>query len=100
MLSALPLTAPYRFDESSKTVFVGDYSGTITVLKLEETECKYVSSLKGHMGKYGGHMGRFGGHMGKYNGGHMGRFGSHIGQYGVMIPLITLITLITRFEVT
>lgn len=41
----------YRFDEASKTVFVGDNSGTITVLKLENTECKYVSCLKGHMGK-------------------------------------------------
>ncbi|KAF6021701.1 WDFY2 [Bugula neritina] len=38
------------FDESAKTVFVGDYSGTITVLKLEDTECKFVSTLKGHTG--------------------------------------------------
>jgi len=40
-----------RFDESAKTVFVGDYSGTITVLKLEDTECKFVSTLKGHTGE-------------------------------------------------
>ena len=45
------MTKIIRFDEASKTVFVGDSSGAITVLKLEDTECKYVSSLKGHMGK-------------------------------------------------
>ncbi|XP_067943898.1 WD repeat and FYVE domain-containing protein 2-like [Watersipora subatra] len=38
------------FDEASKTVFVGSSAGEISVLKLENTECKYVSSLKGHMG--------------------------------------------------
>ena len=41
-----------RFDEASKTAFVGDYSGTITILKLENTECKFVTALKGHMGKF------------------------------------------------
>lgn len=34
----------------SKHVFIGDYSGQITMLKVEETGYKPITTLKGHSG--------------------------------------------------
>lgn len=36
------------YDELAKYVFVGDYSGQITVLKLDQPAVKLVNTLKGH----------------------------------------------------
>lgn len=40
-----------RFDEASRMAFIGDYSGNITVLKLDNNTCTFISELKGHMGQ-------------------------------------------------
>ena len=40
-----------RFDEESKHAFVGDYSGQITVLKVEDNNYQIITTLKGHSGK-------------------------------------------------
>ena len=34
------------YDQESQVVFVGDYSGAITVLKLEQTGVKFINTLK------------------------------------------------------
>ncbi|KAK9888618.1 hypothetical protein WA026_000847 [Henosepilachna vigintioctopunctata] len=39
-----------QFDTQSKHAFVGDYSGTITMLKLENNGLSVVTTLKGHSG--------------------------------------------------
>ncbi|CAL4231173.1 unnamed protein product, partial [Meganyctiphanes norvegica] len=39
-----------QFDYKSKHVFIGDYSGQITMLKLEESGCSVITILKGHNG--------------------------------------------------
>ncbi|XP_037559536.1 WD repeat and FYVE domain-containing protein 2-like [Dermacentor silvarum] len=39
-----------QFDAQSKHAFVGDYSGQITMLKVEQTGYKPVTTLKGHSG--------------------------------------------------
>ncbi|XP_073987700.1 WD repeat and FYVE domain containing 2 isoform X1 [Rhodnius prolixus] len=38
------------FDSQSKHAFVGDYSGAITMLKLESTGIREITKLKGHAG--------------------------------------------------
>lgn len=40
-----------RFDSQSKHVFIGDYSGQVTMLKIEESGYKPITTLKGHSGK-------------------------------------------------
>ncbi|XP_061194791.1 uncharacterized protein LOC133202951 [Saccostrea echinata] len=39
-----------EFDEQSKYVFVGDYSGQISVLRISNTEFSLIVTLKGHSG--------------------------------------------------
>lgn len=39
-----------RFDSQSKYAFVGDYSGQITMLKLDNNGATLVTTLKGHTG--------------------------------------------------
>ncbi|KAL3846764.1 hypothetical protein ACJMK2_017723 [Sinanodonta woodiana] len=39
-----------EFDEQSKYVFVGDYSGQISVLKISNTNFTLITTLKGHSG--------------------------------------------------
>ncbi|XP_064104022.1 WD repeat and FYVE domain-containing protein 2-like isoform X2 [Macrobrachium nipponense] len=39
-----------QFDSKSRHVFVGDYSGNITMLKLEENGPQVITTLKGHNG--------------------------------------------------
>lgn len=42
----------YRFDEQSNYVFVGDYSGQISVLKINNQTFNLITTLKGHSGKF------------------------------------------------
>ena len=37
-----------RFDVQSKHTFIGDYTGQITMLKLEANSYKPITTLKGH----------------------------------------------------
>ncbi|XP_076435996.1 WD repeat and FYVE domain-containing protein 2-like [Babylonia areolata] len=39
-----------EFDEQSRSAFVGDYSGQVTVLKLKDTTFDLITTLKGHSG--------------------------------------------------
>lgn len=39
-----------RFDAQSKHAFVGDYSGQINMLKLDETGVTFITTLKAHTG--------------------------------------------------
>lgn len=39
-----------RFDSQTKYAFVGDYSGLITMLKLDNSGVIIISTLKGHSG--------------------------------------------------
>ncbi|UYV79634.1 WDFY2 [Cordylochernes scorpioides] len=39
-----------QYDSQSKHVFIGDYSGQITMLKLEDATYKSVTNFKGHSG--------------------------------------------------
>ncbi|GAB6030951.1 WD repeat and FYVE domain-containing protein 2 [Chamberlinius hualienensis] len=39
-----------QFDNQSKHAFVGDYSGHIFMLKVENNDCKLITTLKGHSG--------------------------------------------------
>ncbi|KTF88326.1 hypothetical protein cypCar_00025883 [Cyprinus carpio] len=39
-----------RYDNDTQHAFVGDYSGQITLLKLEEQTCSVITTLKGHAG--------------------------------------------------
>ena len=41
-----------RFDAQSKLVFIGDYSGQVTMLKIESSGYKPITTLKGHSGNY------------------------------------------------
>ena len=43
--------ARFRFDADSKHVFVGDYGGSISVIKLESNSPSLVTTLNGHSGK-------------------------------------------------
>ena len=36
------------FDQTSSYVFIADYSGQINVLKLEEQNFQFITTLKGH----------------------------------------------------
>ncbi|XP_072263957.1 WD repeat and FYVE domain-containing protein 1 [Pyxicephalus adspersus] len=39
-----------QYDEETRYAFVGDFSGLITLLKLEKDSCSVISTLKGHEG--------------------------------------------------
>ena len=39
-----------RFDKASKYTFVGDYSGKISVLKINNNGFEVITTLKGHTG--------------------------------------------------
>uniref|UniRef100_A0A8C0YD57 WD repeat and FYVE domain containing 1 n=1 Tax=Cyprinus carpio carpio TaxID=630221 RepID=A0A8C0YD57_CYPCA len=39
-----------QYDNDTQHAFVGDYSGQITLLKLEEQTCSVITTLKGHAG--------------------------------------------------
>ncbi|XP_075057942.1 WD repeat and FYVE domain-containing protein 1 isoform X1 [Mixophyes fleayi] len=39
-----------QYDEDTKYAFVGDFSGQVTLLKLEDNACSVISTLKGHEG--------------------------------------------------
>lgn len=41
----------FRYDYETRHAFVGDYSGQITLLKLEQNTCSVITTLKGHEGK-------------------------------------------------
>lgn len=43
-----------RFDVETRHVFVGDHSGQVTILKLEQESCSLVTTFKGHTGKASG----------------------------------------------
>lgn len=43
-----------QFDIETRHVFVGDYSGQVTILKLEQDDCSVVTTFKGHSGKLSG----------------------------------------------
>lgn len=40
-----------RYDHETQHAFVGDYSGQITLLKLEKQTYSTITTLKGHEGK-------------------------------------------------
>ena len=40
-----------RFDEQSKSAFIGDYSGQISVIKVKENSFEHIVTLKGHAGE-------------------------------------------------
>ncbi|XP_075014288.1 WD repeat and FYVE domain-containing protein 1 isoform X2 [Calonectris borealis] len=39
-----------QYDHETRHAFVGDYSGQITLLKLEQNTCSIITTLKGHEG--------------------------------------------------
>uniref|UniRef100_A0A8C5P870 WD repeat and FYVE domain containing 2 n=1 Tax=Leptobrachium leishanense TaxID=445787 RepID=A0A8C5P870_9ANUR len=39
-----------QFDVETKHVFVGDHSGQVTILKLEQDSCSLITTFKGHTG--------------------------------------------------
>ncbi|KAF4801844.1 WD repeat and FYVE domain-containing protein 1 [Turdus rufiventris] len=41
-----------RYDHETQHAFVGDYSGQITLLKLEQNTCSVITTLKGHEDEY------------------------------------------------
>ncbi|KAI4889420.1 hypothetical protein NFI96_029977 [Prochilodus magdalenae] len=41
---------PLRFDVETRHAFVGDHSGQVTILKLEQDSCSLVTTFKGHTG--------------------------------------------------
>uniref|UniRef100_A0A672PZ49 WD repeat and FYVE domain-containing protein 2-like n=1 Tax=Sinocyclocheilus grahami TaxID=75366 RepID=A0A672PZ49_SINGR len=44
------LTICVRFDVETRHAFVGDHSGQVTILKLEQDNCSLVTTFKGHTG--------------------------------------------------
>lgn len=40
-----------RYDHETQHAFIGDYSGQITLLKLEKQTYSTITTLKGHEGK-------------------------------------------------
>ncbi|TRY99909.1 hypothetical protein DNTS_004341 [Danionella cerebrum] len=42
-----------QYDNETRHAFVGDHSGQITLLKLEENTCSVITTLKGHEGSVG-----------------------------------------------
>lgn len=42
-----------QYDNDTQHAFVGDYSGQITLLKLDEHSCSVITTLKGHEGSVG-----------------------------------------------
>lgn len=49
--ACLTLTPLLRYDHETQHAFVGDYSGQITLLKLEKQTYSTITTLKGHEGK-------------------------------------------------
>lgn len=49
-----PQHLSFRFDVETRHVFVGDHSGQVTILKLEQESCSLVTTFKGHTGKASG----------------------------------------------
>jgi len=47
---SLVLNHCLRFDEQSNYVFVGDYSGQVSVLKINNQNFNLITTLKGHSG--------------------------------------------------
>lgn len=50
MMRIVSLTVGIRFDSQSKLAFIGDYSGQISMLKLDNNGASLVTTLKGHSG--------------------------------------------------
>lgn len=46
----LVLDEKLRFDGDTQHAFVGDYSGQVTLLKLDGQTCSVITTLKGHEG--------------------------------------------------
>lgn len=44
------LYSPPRFDVETRHAFIGDQSGQVTILKLEQDSCSLVTTFKGHTG--------------------------------------------------
>ena len=44
----MSLTRLCTYDPTHKYAFVADYAGTITVLKLDVSEFRFVTTLNGH----------------------------------------------------
>lgn len=44
------LYSPARFDVETRHAFIGDQSGQVTILKLEQDICSLVTTFKGHTG--------------------------------------------------
>jgi len=51
---SFPQHLSIRFDVETRHVFVGDHSGQVTILKLEQESCSLVTTFKGHTGKASG----------------------------------------------
>ena len=45
-----------RFDVETRHAFVGDQSGQVTILKVEQDSCSMVTTFKGHTGLYSTQM--------------------------------------------
>lgn len=41
-----------RFDVETRHAFVGDHSGQVTILKLDQDSCSLVTTFKGHTGAH------------------------------------------------
>lgn len=39
-----------RFDVETRHVFIGDHSGQVTILKLEQENCTLITTFRGHTG--------------------------------------------------
>lgn len=52
MISVSFLDRTCRYDDDTQHAFVGDYSGQITLLKLEKQTYSTITTLKGHEGKH------------------------------------------------
>lgn len=50
LVRAEALTSVLRYDHETQHAFVGDYSGQITLLKLEKQTYSTITTLKGHEG--------------------------------------------------
>ncbi|KAI4898009.1 hypothetical protein NFI96_017488 [Prochilodus magdalenae] len=53
MFTSASLTHMFRYDNDTQHAFVGDYSGQITLLKLEAQTYTTITTLKGHEGSIG-----------------------------------------------
>lgn len=41
----------YRYDAQAKYAFIGDNSGQITMLRIDQNGATFVTTFKGHTGK-------------------------------------------------